>query len=112
MDEGTSLNDRSPNPHVPASAEEDVCFADAEPSKAFSANDSHSRSAPSRYRLETQQSAPLAEPSTCLKPIPSHLQNQKGNPDAPRNLATYYETGDETKYQPSSHSWDSTPVFA
>lgn len=112
MDEGTSLNARSPNPHIPASAEEDVCLADAEPSIAFSANDSHSRSAPPRDHLETQQSPPLAEPSPpCLK-VPSHLL-QKGNPDAPRNLATYYETEDETKDQPSSHSSrDSTPAYA
>lgn len=101
MDEGTSLNDRSPNPYVLASEE------DAEPSSiAFSANDGHSRSAP-RNRLEAQ-SPPLAEPSPCLK-VASHLQ--KGNPDA-RNLATYYETENETKYQPSSHSRDSTPAYA
>lgn len=113
MDEGTNLNDRSPNPHVPASsAEEDVCLADAERSIAFSANDSHSRSAPPRDHLETQQSPPLAELSPpCLK-VPSHLL-QKDNADAPRrNLATYYETEDETKYQPSSHSSrDSTPAY-
>lgn len=100
MDEGTSLNDRSPNAHVPAS-EGDLGLA--EPSSiAFSANDGHSRPAP-RNRLETQ--SPLAEPSPCL---PSHLQ--KGNPDA-RSLATDYETEDETKYQPSSHSRDSTPAY-
>lgn len=75
MDEGNNLNDRSRYPHVPAS-EEDLGLA--EPSVAFSANDSHS--------------PPL-------------------KPDA-RNLAAYYETEEETKYQPSSHSRDSTPAYA
>ncbi len=101
MDEGTSLNDKSPDPHVPASEEE---LGLAEPSIAFSANNGHSPPAPSN-RLETL--SPLAEPSPCLKPL--HLQ--KGKPDA-RNLAAYYETEDETKYQPSSHSRDSTPAYA
>lgn len=75
MDEGTNLNDRSRYPHVPAS-EEDLGLA--EPSVAFSANDSHS--------------PPL-------------------KPDA-RNLAAYYETEEETKSQPSSHSRDTTPAYA
>lgn len=76
MDEGTSLNDKSHDPHVPASEEE---LGLAEPSVAFSANNT--------------------------------IHPQKGKPDA-RNLAAYYETEDETKYQPSSHSRDSTPAYA
>lgn len=75
MDEGTNLNDRSRDPHVPAS-EGDLGLA--EPSVAFSANDRHS---------------PPLKPDT-------------------RNLAAYYETEEETKYQPSSHSQDSTPAYA
>lgn len=75
MDEGTNSNDRSRDPHVPAS-EGDLGLA--EPSLALSANDCHS--------------PPL-------------------KPDA-RNLAAYYETEEETKYQPSSHSQDSTRAYA
>ena len=55
---------------------------------------------------ELSLAEPSAEPSPCLEP--RHLQ--KGNPDA-RNLAAYYETEDENKYQPSSSSRDSTPAL-
>lgn len=101
MDEGTSLNDRSPDPHVPASEEE---LGLGEPSVAFSANSSYCPPALSN-RLGTL--SPLAEPPPCLEPL--HLQ--KGNPDA-RNLAAYYETEGEIKNPPLSPSRDSTPAYA
>lgn len=100
MDEGASLNDKNPDLHVPALEEEPNL---AEPSVAFSANNSHSLPALSNT-LGTL--SPSAEPSPCLETL--HLQ--KGNPDA-RNLAAYYETEDENKYLPSSPSRGSTPAL-
>lgn len=100
MDEGASSNDRDSDLHAPAPKEEPGL---EEPPEALSANNSQSPTAPSNP-LRTL--SPPAEPSPCLGPL--HVQ--KGNTDA-RNLAAYYETEDEIKYQPSSPSRDSTPAY-
>ena len=101
IDEGTSLNKTNPNTHVPASEEKIVL---AEPSAASSASNSHPPRATSNAMGTL---SPRVGPSPCPEPL--HLQ--KGNSNA-RNLAAYYETEDENKYQPSSPSRDSTPAFA
>lgn len=94
MDEGT-------NTQLPASKQEPGL---AEQLAASNAGKSHSSPATSNP-IETISSP--ARPSPC----PDPLDPQKGNPKA-RNLAAYYETEDENKYQPSSPSRESTPAFA